>query len=244
MIILQGSTEYERLQVIKKSLSEDGLELADEQKILLHVWDKLQRTEDALKAQAKEASHLIPPPLFHIVYQQLYLLQRFFVFLNIHVHILLQNQKLKKQQKDEMESFGRGLSEIRALSSEKDKHIQDLSTENNNLRGMAEKVTVERDAFLSENEAVVRLLMDHGVHQSLNNSKKSATLQSSVEQLVNEREQQQSSIERLRAENVRLVMDVRKRKESIENERKFLQTKVPNTTPLSGNVLTCIKIIL
>ena len=46
------------MQVIKTSLAEDGLELADEQKILLHVWDKLQRTEDALKAQVAEASHL------------------------------------------------------------------------------------------------------------------------------------------------------------------------------------------
>lgn len=128
------------------------------------------------------------------------------------------------------------LSKIRALSTEKDQLTEDLSTENKNLRAMVDKVTAERDAFLSENEAVVRLLMDHGVHQSLNNSKKSATLQSSVEQLVSEREQQQSTIEKLRAENVRLVMDSRRRKESVENEKKLLQAKVPNTMILC---LTC-----
>lgn len=59
------------MQVIKTSLAEDGLELADEQRILLHVWDKLQRTEDALKVQVAEASHLMLPPFLHIVYQPL-----------------------------------------------------------------------------------------------------------------------------------------------------------------------------
>lgn len=225
------------MQVIKTSLAEDGLELADEQKLLLHVWDKLQRTEDALKAQVAEASHLMLPPFLHIVYQPLRQLSNSCVcvdvFLNMHI---LQNQVLKKQQKEEMANVDTVLSKIRALSTEKDQLTEDLSTENKNLRAMVDKVTAERDAFLSENEAVVRLLMDHGVHQSLNNSKKSATLQSSVEQLVSEREQQQSTIEKLRAENVRLVMDSRRRKESVENEKKLLQAKVPNTMDIVSNL--------
>lgn len=185
------------------------------------------------------------PPFFHIVYHNAFVYKNYFnscvcvdVFLNIHV---LQTQALKKQQKEEMANFDTVLSKIRTLSTEKDQLTEDLSTENKTLRAMVEKVTAERDAFLSENEAVVRLLMDHGIHQSLNNSKKSATLQSSVEQLVSEREQQQSTIEKIRAENVRLVMDSRRRKESIENERKLLQAKVSNTIPLGGILcLTCI----
>ena len=51
--------EYERLQKVKKALSGDGLESANEQKILLHIWDKLKRTENALKAEVAEVGHHI-----------------------------------------------------------------------------------------------------------------------------------------------------------------------------------------
>ena len=44
---------------VRKALSCDGLESANEQKVLLHIWDKLQRTEDALKAEVAEVSHHI-----------------------------------------------------------------------------------------------------------------------------------------------------------------------------------------
>lgn len=103
-----------------------------------------------------------------------------------------QNQSLKKQQKEEMKN----VDAVRVLSTEKDQLTHDLGAENESLRAMVDNVTAERDAFLSENEAVVRLLVDHGVHQSLNNSKKSATLQSSVEQLVTERERHRTNVEK------------------------------------------------
>ena len=51
---LQVSTEEEKMKQITRALSEDGLESADAQKMLLHVWGKLERTENALKEAVKE----------------------------------------------------------------------------------------------------------------------------------------------------------------------------------------------
>ena len=53
---LQVSTEEEKMKQITRALSEDGLESADAQKRLLHVWGKLERTENALKEAVKEVS--------------------------------------------------------------------------------------------------------------------------------------------------------------------------------------------
>lgn len=156
------------------------------------------------------------------------------------------------------------LSKIRVLSTEKDQLTQQLEAENDSMRATVDKITAERDAFISENQAVIQLLMEHGIHQSLTNSRNTATLQSSVEKLVREREQQKTAVGELRSKNAQLhteketlarekkqliaenkscrervrgletevldlqqsVMDNRKRRERVGNDKKMLQAKV------------------
>lgn len=56
--LTQGTTEQGRLELIRQALSADGPELksASDQKIILHLWGKLERTETALKEEVAEVS--------------------------------------------------------------------------------------------------------------------------------------------------------------------------------------------
>lgn len=159
-----------------------------------------------------------------------------------------------------MENVDSVLGKIRNLSSEKDQLTKQLSAENNNLRSLVDTVTAERDAFIVENEAVIQLLMEHGVHQSLTSTQRAATLKSSVQRLMTEREEQRVTVSELRAKNShlvrdnaqmtqenrqlieyrarvkdletevedlrKLVADNKKRKDSINTDRKALQARV------------------
>ena len=54
-----SDVDDERVQSIREAVSRDGtdLEAASEQKLLLHVWEKLQRTEDALKDEIAQVKY-------------------------------------------------------------------------------------------------------------------------------------------------------------------------------------------
>ena len=49
------------MQTIRQAVSADGLETASERKLLLHVWEKLQRTENALRDEIAEVK-ILPFP--------------------------------------------------------------------------------------------------------------------------------------------------------------------------------------
>ena len=115
-----------------------------------------------------------------------------------------------------MENIDGFLGNIRALSSEKDELTQQLGAENENLRASIDTITAERDAFVSENQAVVQLLMDQGVH--METTSKNMTLQPSIEKLVREREQHRTLLGELRTENAKHVAE----KERLAQERERL----------------------
>ena len=71
-MILQGLSEDERVRKIRAAVSGDGAELgaADERKLLLHVWEKLERTEDALRRELAEVYSLhITSPKYQQMFQ-------------------------------------------------------------------------------------------------------------------------------------------------------------------------------
>ena len=69
-MILQGLSEDERVRKIRAAVSGDGAELADEGKLLLHVWEKLERTEDALRRELAEVYSLhITSPKYQQMFQ-------------------------------------------------------------------------------------------------------------------------------------------------------------------------------
>ena len=115
-----------------------------------------------------------------------------------------------------MENIDGFLGNIRALSSEKDELTQQLGAENENLRASIDTITAERDAFVSENQAVVQLLLDQGVH--METTSKNMTLQPSIEKLVREREQHRTMLGELRTENAKHVAE----KERLAQERERL----------------------
>ena len=90
--------------------------------------------------------------------------------------------------------------------------MQQLSTDNDNLRKDLEKAVAEREAFVSENQAMMELLMKHGIHQ---HSKETVALRSSVEKLVSEREQQKVTVDKLQTKNTHLIRE----KESLTQEK-------------------------
>ena len=142
------------------------------------------------------------------------------------------------------------LHKIRQLSSKKEQLTQHLREENSELCGLVDTLRAERDAFLVDNRDVVQVLIESGVHQSLASSRNSGSLKSSVENLVNERDQLRSTVEKIQAENTRLVTETKdeakmkdelqvevgdlrkamkdtiKRRDTIGSDRKSLQIKV------------------
>ena len=90
--------------------------------------------------------------------------------------------------------------------------MQQLSTDNDNLRKDLEKAVAEREAFVSENQAMMELLMKHGIHQ---HSKETVALRLSVEKLVSEREQQKVTVDKLQTKNTHLIRE----KESLTQEK-------------------------
>ena len=76
----------------------------------------------------------------------------------------------------------------------------------------------EREAFLSEYQAVIQLLMKCGVHQPLTHSNEAGMLQSSVEKLVSEREQQKVTVDKLQTRNTHLTRE----KENLMQEKQQL----------------------
>ena len=93
--------------------------------------------------------------------------------------------------------------------------MKQLSAENDNLRSMLDKAVAEREAFVSENQAVMELLIKHGIHQ---HSKETVALHSSVEKLVGEREQQKVAVDKLQTRNAQLIEE----KESLTQEKQRL----------------------
>ena len=59
--LTQATTEQGRLTQIRQALSADGpeLETTSDQKIILHLWGKLERTEKALKEEVAAVGSII-----------------------------------------------------------------------------------------------------------------------------------------------------------------------------------------
>ena len=107
-----------------------------------------------------------------------------------------------------MDEATRSLSEIRSLSEKRQQH------EISQLTVMIESLSEERDAFETENQAIVELLMERGVHHLVTSSDGGADLKTAVERLVSERERQAVSIDQLE-----------KKRDSLLQREKELETK-------------------
>lgn len=142
------------------------------------------------------------------------------------------------------------LRKIRQLSSEKDQLTHQLSEENNELHRLVDTLRAERDAFLADNQDVVQVLIESGAHQSLAKSRNSASLKSSVKNLVYERDQLKATVQEVQVENTHLltekkdevqkreelqvevedlrkaVKDSKKRRDTLGSDRRSLQIKV------------------
>ena len=120
--------------------------------------------------------------------------------------VFLQHQELKKQEKEDIGSFKKQLSDIQSLSEQK---CVQLSAENYDLGLKIESLTVERAAFEEDNQAVLQLLMDQKVDQRslVNLTDGGATLKSAVEKLLREREKQESTIAQLKEERKDLTRE-------------------------------------
>ena len=147
-----------------------------------------------------------------------------------------------------MGNVDRVLSELRDLSSKKERLTQQLYADNDELRELVDTVKGERDAFLDDNKAVMELLMKDGARESRVVS--SASLKSSVEKLVHERNELKASNSQLKSVNARLdaerksathereelleevrelkttMREGKKRRDSLGSDRKSLQIKV------------------
>ena len=116
----------------------------------------------------------------------------------------LQHRQLKVQHREDMDGVHDTLSKIKSLSTQKDGHNKQLSSENDQLRSMVQSLTAERDAFEADNQAVVELLMQRGAHRLVGSRNEGGTLKLSVERLVSEKERQEAVIRRLEREKEKL----------------------------------------
>jgi len=176
-------SDKEVLQKIKEDLIADGLRwsMASDQK-LIHLWRKLQRTEEAYRTSHQEMN------------------------------------SLKKQQKQEMAELEEFISNIRNLSQEKEEFTHSLEEENKSLRTQLRQIHLERDAFIQENQSIVKLLLDEGLNQFAGSTPKQP-----VEHLLQERSERNSRILQLETENKRLVEELTTAAAKFEQERTRLE---------------------
>lgn len=176
-------SDKEVLQKIKEDLIADGLRwgIASDQK-LIHLWRKLQRTEEAYRTSHQEMN------------------------------------SLKKQQKQEMAELEEFISNIRNLSQEKEEFTHSLEEENKSLRTQLRQIHLERDAFIQENQSIVKLLLDEGLNQFAGSTPKQP-----VEHLLQERNERNSRILQLESENKRLVKELTTAAGNFEQERTRLE---------------------
>lgn len=77
---------------------------------------------------------------------------------------------MKQQQKEEMAGIEEFVSNIRTLQQKKVVIIEQLETENTGLRRQVEQVTMERDAFIQDNQTIPDLLRSAGLQQYMKKS--------------------------------------------------------------------------
>ena len=125
---------------------------------------------------------------------------------------------LKKQQKQEMAELEEFISNIRNLSQEKEEFTHSLEEENKSLRTQLRQIHLERDAFIQENQSIVKLLLDEGLNQFAGSTPKQP-----VEHLLQERSERNSRILQLETENKRLVEELTTAAAKFEQERTRLE---------------------
>ena len=125
---------------------------------------------------------------------------------------------LKKQQKQEMAELEEFISNIRNLSQEKEELTHSLEEENESLRTQMRQIHLERDAFIQENQSIVKLLLDEGLNQFAGSTPKQP-----VEHLLQERNESNSRIQQLESQNIRLAEELASTASHLEQERKTFE---------------------
>lgn len=108
-----------------------------------------------------------------------------------------------------MVEVSKTLDQIRSLSAEKDGHVTRLTKENNEQLSLIDQLTEERDTYIEDNQAVLEVLMEQRVqNRSLVDLRDGgANVKSAVEQLIGERETQDSAVEELENDKKRLLLE-------------------------------------
>ena len=120
-----------------------------------------------------------------------------------------ENQSLQKQRKKEFDELEKYIQSIQQLSHSKEAHIQQLNHDNENLTKQMKQLSMEREAYLRQHQAIADLLVTEGMTEF-----DRANPQKQIEQLVKDRNNSLIKIQ----EHQKMVEKVQKEKEEMEEQ--------------------------
>ena len=125
---------------------------------------------------------------------------------------------MKQQQKEEMTKLEEFISHIRNLQQEKEAHFQQLEAENTDQIRQTEQVTMERDAFIQDNQKIADLLRSAGLQKYM---KKSPGQQ--VEHLIQKIDEAQRERSRLNDTKAQLERELKSAKQQLDSKQRDLE---------------------
>ena len=120
-----------------------------------------------------------------------------------------ENQSLQKQRKKEFDELEKYIQSIKQLSHSKETHIQQLNHDNENLSKQMKQLSMEREAYLRQHQAIADLLVTEGMTEF-----DRANPQKRIEQLVKDRNNSLIKIQ----EHQEMVEKVQKEKQEMEEQ--------------------------